>query len=401
MAKCLFSLFLVLALASAFASGARNIPGGLSDQKNYLGYGGGYSGIGDNGLPFGGVGGGVSGPGGNLGFGGLGGVGGGLGGGLGNGIGGGLGNGIGGGLGGGVGSGVGGGTSSTTTRDIIVPKISDWQITVVNGLITSETLFVHCKSKDDDLGEQNLHLGDRFSWNFGENMLHSTKFNVEIVNKLGFNKKLKVHCKSGSHDFPITYLNIGESFQFKFTILLTTLYWCNLWQGPNYKHHVVFDAFLPDKDFIDGTCTGMHPNVYLQLSNKLCRRFYVGRKFNIEIVNQLGFQKKLKVHCKSGSHDFPITYLNIGENFQFKFTINLKTLYWCDLWQGPNYKHHVVFNAFLPDKDFIDGTCTGMDPNVCRWIAKEEGVYVLNKQFHGEYFMYKWDAPSRNTRVGA
>ena len=56
------------------------------------------------------------------------------------------------------------------------------------------------------------------------------KFNVEIVNKLGFNKKLKVHCKSGSHDFPITYLNIGESFQFKFTILLTTLYWCNLWQ---------------------------------------------------------------------------------------------------------------------------------------------------------------------------
>ena len=100
MAKCLFSLFLVLALATAFASGARNNPGGLSDQKNYLGYGGGYSGIGDNGLPFGGVGGGVSGPGGNLGFGGLGG------GALGNGIGGGLGNGIGSG-----GAGAGGGST--------------------------------------------------------------------------------------------------------------------------------------------------------------------------------------------------------------------------------------------------------------------------------------------------
>ncbi|CAH8364327.1 unnamed protein product [Eruca vesicaria subsp. sativa] len=62
---------------STFACGARNVPGGLSDQKNYLGFGGGYSGIGDNGLPFGGVGGGVSGPSGNLGFGGLGGVGGG------------------------------------------------------------------------------------------------------------------------------------------------------------------------------------------------------------------------------------------------------------------------------------------------------------------------------------
>ncbi|CAF2131930.1 BnaA03g58830D [Brassica napus] len=103
MAKWFLTLFLVLALATAFASGARNNPGGLSDQKNYLGYGGGYSGIGDNGLPFGGVGGGVSGPGGNLGFGGLGG------GGLGNGIGGGLGNGIGGGIGAGAGGGSTGG----------------------------------------------------------------------------------------------------------------------------------------------------------------------------------------------------------------------------------------------------------------------------------------------------
>ncbi|CAF2029584.1 unnamed protein product [Brassica oleracea var. botrytis] len=64
MAKWFLTLFLVLALATAFASGARNNPGGLSDQKNYLGYGGGYSSIGDNGLPFGGVSGGVSGPGG-------------------------------------------------------------------------------------------------------------------------------------------------------------------------------------------------------------------------------------------------------------------------------------------------------------------------------------------------
>ncbi|KAJ4880496.1 acanthoscurrin-1-like [Raphanus sativus] len=106
MAKLFFTLFSVLALASTFACGARNVPGGLSDQRNYLGFGGGYSGIGDNGLPFGGVGGGVSGPSGALGFGGLGGVGGGLSGGLGNGIGGGLGNGIGGGVGGGSTGGV-------------------------------------------------------------------------------------------------------------------------------------------------------------------------------------------------------------------------------------------------------------------------------------------------------
>nr|VDD55560.1 unnamed protein product [Brassica oleracea] len=103
MAKLFFTLFLVLSIASTFVCGARNVLGGLSDQKNYLGFGGGYSGIGDNGLPFGGIGGGVSGPSGTLG---LGGLGGGLGGSLGNGIGGGLGNGIGGGVGGGSTGGV-------------------------------------------------------------------------------------------------------------------------------------------------------------------------------------------------------------------------------------------------------------------------------------------------------
>ncbi|KAJ0251628.1 S-protein [Hirschfeldia incana] len=126
------------------------------------------------------------------------------------------------------------------------------------------------------------------------------------------------------------------------------------------------------------------------------------RKFNVEIVNLLGFNKKLKVHCKSGSHDFPITYLNNGEKFQFQFTILLTTLYWCNLWQGPNYEHHVVFDAFRPDKDFIDGTCTGMERNVCSWIAEEDGIYVITKHF-GEYFMYIWDwnAPSINIPVGA
>ncbi|KAJ4899298.1 Plant self-incompatibility protein S1 family [Raphanus sativus] len=65
---------------------------------------------------------------------------------------------------------------SATMSDIIGPKISEWQVMVVNGLTTSETLFIHCKSKEDDLGEHNLRLGDRFSWNFGENMLHTTLF---------------------------------------------------------------------------------------------------------------------------------------------------------------------------------------------------------------------------------
>ncbi|XP_027349394.1 glycine-rich protein 5-like [Abrus precatorius] len=104
----------LLVLALAVATSARNAPNdaGLKDQKNFITYGGvgGYSGIGNNGLPFGGAGAGVGG-----GFGG--GAGGGLGGlgGLGGTTGiGGLGGfgGTGGGVGGGVGTGVGGGAGT-------------------------------------------------------------------------------------------------------------------------------------------------------------------------------------------------------------------------------------------------------------------------------------------------
>ncbi|CAN8324405.1 unnamed protein product [Cochlearia groenlandica] len=68
------------------------------------------------------------------------------------------------------------GDTTTTKQDIIAPKFSQWQVTMVNGLSTQETLFIHCKSKEDDLGEQYLSVEDRFSWNFGENMIHTTLF---------------------------------------------------------------------------------------------------------------------------------------------------------------------------------------------------------------------------------
>jgi len=86
-------LVLVLALALAVATSARDAPKdvGLKDQKNFISYAGvgGYSGIGSNGLPFGGAGIG----GGTTGIGGLGGFGGPIGGGTGGSVGGGVGGG--------------------------------------------------------------------------------------------------------------------------------------------------------------------------------------------------------------------------------------------------------------------------------------------------------------------
>ncbi|KAG4982032.1 hypothetical protein JHK87_026781 [Glycine soja] len=68
---------ILVVLALAVVASARNMPNdaGLENQKNFLGYG--FSGVGNNGLPFGGVGSGFDGNmGGPSGLGGLGGFGG-------------------------------------------------------------------------------------------------------------------------------------------------------------------------------------------------------------------------------------------------------------------------------------------------------------------------------------
>ncbi|KAL6210888.1 hypothetical protein ACLB2K_016118 [Fragaria x ananassa] len=51
-----------------------------------------------------------------------------------------------------------------------------WHVHVVNGLSSGRTLFVHCKSKDDDLGIHNLAIGTETNWSFRENFIGTTLF---------------------------------------------------------------------------------------------------------------------------------------------------------------------------------------------------------------------------------
>ncbi|KAA0067970.1 hypothetical protein IC582_020086 [Cucumis melo] len=60
-----------------------------------------------------------------------------------------------------------------TAVPLPLPK---WRIHVVNGL-NNETLLVHCKSKDDDLGIHNLvSKGEEFQWTFKVNFFGTTLF---------------------------------------------------------------------------------------------------------------------------------------------------------------------------------------------------------------------------------
>jgi hypothetical protein len=72
-----------------------------------------------------------------------------------------------------------------------------WNVQIVNGLSGGNTLFLHCKSEDNDLGIHNLAVGAEFSWDFTPNVWG------------------------------------------------TTLYWCYL---RNNEEHKWFDAFLSQSD---------------------------------------------------------------------------------------------------------------------------------------------------------
>lgn len=55
-------------------------------------------------------------------------------------------------------------------------ELAKWQIHVVNRLSNGQILLVHCKSKDNDLGEHKLSVGSEFNWRFKVNFWNTTLF---------------------------------------------------------------------------------------------------------------------------------------------------------------------------------------------------------------------------------
>ncbi|CAL9023323.1 unnamed protein product [Prunus brigantina] len=65
---------------------------------------------------------------------------------------------------------------SPSSKSEVFPEFTKWHVYVVNGLNDNQTMSVHCKSKDDDLGIQNLPQGANTTWSFRTNFVHSTLF---------------------------------------------------------------------------------------------------------------------------------------------------------------------------------------------------------------------------------
>ncbi|KAK9102506.1 hypothetical protein Sjap_019760 [Stephania japonica] len=65
----------------------------------------------------------------------------------------------------------------STTAFSLFPKK---HVHVANNLTSSTSLDVHCKSGDDDLGEQAVAYNQEFSWSFRDSIIGNTKFDCEV-----------------------------------------------------------------------------------------------------------------------------------------------------------------------------------------------------------------------------
>ncbi|CAG7890580.1 unnamed protein product [Brassica rapa] len=186
-----------------------------------------------------------------------------------------------------------------------------------------------------------------------------------LYNQVRHGVLMKVHCKSGDSDRGWHVRKYGGfyGFDFKDHILDKTLYWCNVWSGPNFSRNASFVAYE---------------------SKLVCTEQAIGGSFFI--YNQVRHGSLMKVHCKSKDNDMGWHVRKYGGVYGFDFNDNLfgTTLFWCNIWQGPHLEHFQVIVAF-------ESRQYPHDLNAwIRWSVRGDGIY---QSINGATwkFKYHWD----------
>ncbi|KAJ4840500.1 hypothetical protein Tsubulata_000432 [Turnera subulata] len=77
---------------------------------------------------------------------------------------------------------------STLARDVAIPNdkiLSKSRVYVRNNLEDKSDVNIHCKSRDDDLGEHVIKPGERYEWKFRVSIFGNTLFGCEVKTKYG------------------------------------------------------------------------------------------------------------------------------------------------------------------------------------------------------------------------
>ena len=97
-------------------------------------------------------------------------------------------------------------TPSFATPAFTSPKqhtsaLTEWNVTIMNDLGSSHTMLVHCKSKDDDLGDHKLNVGQSFSWKFRVNLLANTLFWCNLSTSSNKHVSMEVFWPENKNDW--------------------------------------------------------------------------------------------------------------------------------------------------------------------------------------------------------
>ncbi|XP_010450777.1 PREDICTED: uncharacterized protein LOC104732878 [Camelina sativa] len=112
--------------------------------------------------------------------------------------------------------------------------------------------------------------------------------------------------------------------------------------------------------------------------------FIWNEKNTVFFKNSLGRNNVLKIHCLS-SDDLGFHFLRTGETYDFSFHDSIgKSIFYCYLWQGPNFKFHAEFEAYKGGGLIVHYGKKNY------WDAREDGIYFT----HGTEkpkLEYKWN----------
>ncbi|CAN7059604.1 unnamed protein product, partial [Brassica rapa subsp. trilocularis] len=98
-------------------------------------------------------------------------------------------------------------------------------------------------------------------------------------------------------------------------------------------------------------------------------------KNSVHFKNSLGRNNILKINCISNDDDLGFHYLRPGETYEFSFHDSvIKTEFFCDLWQGPNFKFHAGFTGYEGGGLIVHYGKKNF------WDAREDGIYFTHGQ---------------------
>lgn len=109
--------------------------------------------------------------------------------------------------------------------------------------------------------------------------------------------------------------------------------------------------------------------------------------WSVQVFNDMQSHQTLSLHCKSKDDDLGQQNLRIGEQFSWRFRVNLwqTTLYWCYM---HNQHSHVALEVFWPESHmFLSRRCKD---NGCIWYARDDGIYLKNVPENKFELQAKW-----------